>query len=783
MWLSKALRASAAVVILAASGASAATVSWVVDTDGFWDEGSNWSTGVVPQDGDDVIINRPAANITVTFRSGTANIKSLTCNEAFVLSGGTLTIASNSTLSGTFTFSGGTLGGSGNLTVGGLLTWSDGIMGGSGSTNANGGIHLTNAGALQMTDTRALNNGAVASWTGAGSITNSAGASLNNLVGATFDVEADGDFLNGIFNNAGTLVKIAGGSDGDTRFTAVVNNTGAVTVSSGALELNGGGSHHGTFTIAALATLKLDGGTHTFGPGSALSGAGTLALAGSTTHFDAGSYSVTGTTAVSDGTHTFTAGVTITDVGTLMLSGGAIDFDSGEAINAPAYTQTGGVVGGADVVNVAGLLTWSGGVMGGSGVTNANGGIQVTNAGNVQIGDTRRLNNAGVATWTGAGNFDNSAGGTFTNQSIGTFNIQTSGDFLNGAFNNTGILIKTAGDGDGITRFTSTFVTNNTVDVQSGTLQFNSYAQTLGVTRLSGGALQSEMPLNITGGRVEGTGTITGDVASNGEFAPGTPVGLLQVAGSYSQGGAGRLSVEIGGVNAGQFDQLAVTGAATLAGTLQITLVNNFTPSPGAMFQIMTFASRTGGFEATDGLVIGNGLGFKPVYTDADLTLQTVQEICDDGQDNDGDGFIDCDDPKCANVQACFRSPTPTHTATPTFTITPTAPPTATPTITPSATLTGTPVATATTTATRTPTQTPTPTCVGDCNNNGVVTIDELITGVDIALGSTGIDMCRAFDVDHTGEVKINGLVLGVDNALHGCPVPATATPTSTPQS
>jgi hypothetical protein len=553
MWPNKTLHALLAfAIVCAASGVRAATVSWTSDSDGFWDEGANWDTGMPPQEGDDVIINRPG-DITVTFRTGAADINSLTSDEAFVLSGGTLTLSANSVLNGPFTFSGGTLGGAGNL-----------------------------------------------------------------------------------------------------------------------------------------------------------------------------------------------------------------EIDD--------------------------LFTWSGGVMGGSGATNATGGMQIDNAGAVQIADMRRLNNAGDAVWTGDGGFNNGPAAMFTNQGSGsfsgTFSIQTSADFLGGAFNNNGTLTKTAGSGDGITRFTSTFVSTNMVDVQSGTLHFASgYAQTLGLTRLSGGSLESETTVNIAGGRLEGTGMITGAVIMGGEIVPGAPIGVLQVAGTYSQGGGGILNVEIGGLAAGtEFDALEVSGDAALAGTLNVSLVGGFTPNPGDTFRIMTFATHTGDFSVNSGLIIGGGLGFRKVYGDTDLTLEVVQEICNDEIDNDDNGLIDCDDPKCAVVQICMGTPTPTRTQT--FTLTPTESPT--PTITPTATETGTVTPTPsitptpsvtptgsetpTGTVTPTPTETPKPVCVGDCNDDGSVSVDELIIGVNIVLGSASIDDCPSFDQNKDGVVTVDELIVAVNNALTGCP-------------
>src|SRR4051794_25695605 len=70
-----------------------ATVTWTATTSGFWDVGSNWSTGNVPQPGDDVVISDPARNLTITYRQTSPSIRSLDSDEAFTLSGGTLTVA------------------------------------------------------------------------------------------------------------------------------------------------------------------------------------------------------------------------------------------------------------------------------------------------------------------------------------------------------------------------------------------------------------------------------------------------------------------------------------------------------------------------------------------------------------------------------------------------------------------------------------------------------------------------------------------------------------------
>lgn len=114
-------------------------------------------------------------------------------------------------------------------------------------------------------------------------------------------------------------------------------------------------------------------------------------------------------------------------------------------------------------------------------------------------------------------------------------------------------------------------------------------------------------------------------------------------------------------------------------------------------------------------------------------------------------------------------SATHTATETPTETGTATATGTATETSTPIPTSTGphTPTSTATNSASNTPTRPP---CVGDCDGNHVVTVDELVRGVNIALDRQPLASCLAFNPDGGPSVTVNELILGVNNALRGCP-------------
>ena len=66
------------------------------------------------------------------------------------------------------------------------------------------------------------------------------------------------------------------------------------------------------------------------------------------------------------------------------------------------------------------------------------------------------------------------------------------------------------------------------------------------------------------------------------------------------------------------------------------------------------------------------------------------------------------------------------------------------------------------------------PACVGDCNGDGEVTVDELVTGVHIALESAAVDSCPSLDVDRDGLVTVDEMLSGVDALLKGCaPTPS----------
>jgi len=162
------------------------------------------------------------------------------------------------------------------------------------------------------------------------------------------------------------------------------------------------------------------------------------------------------------------------------------------------------------------------------------------------------------------------------------------------------------------------------------------------------------------------------------------------------------------------------------------------------------------------------------------------------------------DSPTVTATQTPSSAPTDTATPTPSSTPTNTVPsvPTqaATATFTPLEILTATETATATPTGTETPVDTPTtmpmptstsmatatlapaatppvaptppPTpipCIGDCNGSDTVTVDELLTMVNIALNDADVSTCLAGDANHDLRITIDEILTAVHNALNGC--------------
>jgi hypothetical protein len=155
------------------------------------------------------------------------------------------------------------------------------------------------------------------------------------------------------------------------------------------------------------------------------------------------------------------------------------------------------------------------------------------------------------------------------------------------------------------------------------------YTQTAGSTTVDG-TLTAPAGTNVQAGSVFGKGTIASTVVSSGSFTAGdspTKTAKLSLS-TYTQNANGSLNIAIGGITAGkQYGQLAVANGASLNGTLNLTLVNNFVlvpPAVGTTFTILTCGARTGTFATVNGLSINGSEHFTITYNPTSVTLMVA---------------------------------------------------------------------------------------------------------------------------------------------------------------
>jgi hypothetical protein len=584
--------------------AAAVAVSWNTGT-GNWGTAANWSPAQVPALGDDVTIAANGLNTSFTVTLNVASsINSLTLGggsgtQTLAIPAQTLTLGGASVVNanGALSFTGGTINGAGSLTINGSFDWSGGLMSGAATTTVNGPFNL--GGLPGINGNRTLINATTANWTaGAGQgLWTGTGSIINNT--GIWDAKVDGGAIVNqyggatTFNNSGTFKKSAG--TGSTLMNILFVNTGTLDVQSGTISLGAGGSSTTALNVSgASSTLLFAAGVFDLNAGTTFSGPGTVLLNSS---------------------------------GTLNVNS-AVSFPA-----ATTFTFLAGTLAGTGALTANGTFNWSGGLMTGAAPTNLNGPFNL--GGLPGINGGRTLNNANTANWTaGAGQGLWTGTGSIINNT-GIWDAQVDGGAIvnhyGGAatFNNSGTFKKSASTGT--TSVSVTFTNTGTVDVQSGTLNMSSssYTQTAGTTRVTGGAFTSSTTISIQGGVLAGSGTVTGPVivSGTGALAPGLSPGTLNLVGNYTQQAPnGAFNVEIGGTTPGaQYDQANISGTgsvATLAGNLNVSLVNGFVPSAGDSFTIMSYLSRTGTFAVNSPSL--TCLGWQTTYGPTALVLTVL---------------------------------------------------------------------------------------------------------------------------------------------------------------
>ena len=186
------------------------------------------------------------------------------------------------------------------------------------------------------------------------------------------------------------------------------------------------------------------------------------------------------------------------------------------------------------------------------------------------------LSGAGSNFYTGTSGTTDALASLVTNSAGGTFTVGGGRMFTAASgFSNAGNLIVGSG---------STFTETGTYTQSAAT----------GVTEVDGNVTTTNSTVNITGGTVDGNGTISANLTNSADLAPGDSPGILTITGTYTQTASGTLDLQLGGTDAAtpEFDELHVSGTVSLAGTLNVTLLNGFVPVPPQSFRVLTFGAN-----------------------------------------------------------------------------------------------------------------------------------------------------------------------------------------------
>jgi hypothetical protein len=103
--------------------------------------------------------------------------------------------------------------------------------------------------------------------------------------------------------------------------------------------------------------------------------------------------------------------------------------------------------------------------------------------------------------------------------------------------------------------------------------------------------------------------TGTGQVNFEADVTPGFSPASVSFGGNVALSSTAKLQMEIGGTTPGsQFDQVHVASQLSLDGTLQVSLINGFSPASGNNFDILDFGSLAGTFNTISLPALGGGL-------------------------------------------------------------------------------------------------------------------------------------------------------------------------------
>lgn len=406
-------------------------------------------------------------------------------------------------------------------------------------------------------------------------VADAVGISIWKLVSTSNLVEADGggtvQILSGTWTNTGTLraqngsILDAGGSTttaglgtwegvtGTFRLAGVLDNTGdtfTVSDATGSPVLYGNGTiTGGTVQATGLAQLLYQGGTL---DGVTLAGPASPAASSSYLHVD-------NDLALQAGTVNLGQGGQLIFQGSLRLGGtGDIVFTDG---------------------NVANLIQGN----------NAAAGDSLVIGAGVSVRGER-----------GAIQYDTSSAAVFLNQ--GTIRADVaSGVGISVGTNgveNQGTLEATNG---GTLQCPGVLLSTGTVHAGGGSsilLQGVINALNAGDVIVDDtGTLFASSSVLLQGAVLRGSGTVDASVENFSQIAPGASPGTLTITGNMSEADTASILTELGGSEPAAYDRLLIGQTASLAGTLNVALLDGYSPAPEDTFTVLEYGNLSGAFD------------------------------------------------------------------------------------------------------------------------------------------------------------------------------------------
>ena len=168
------------------------------------------------------------------------------------------------------------------------------------------------------------------------------------------------------------------------------------------------------------------------------------------------------------------------------------------------------------------------------------------------------------------------------------------------------------------------------IDGVDASVQTVKFQQLSGTTLINGGTLGASDTFGVqfAGGELLGHGNIDGKLvlSASGVLTPGDTNDATQRF-AISDGLAllgGLFAVDLGGTSVTDYDLLDVQGAASLGGTLQVSLLSGYVPTLGDAFDIILADSITGAFGNILLPTLGDGLKFTSINGGSFFRLQVA---------------------------------------------------------------------------------------------------------------------------------------------------------------